>query len=570
MSKVRGSRGGALGVMAMQGDERDGPGERARALCEACGRELVERKRAEEQAKRFVALVEHSSDLIAMAALSGEILFVNQAGRNLLGIEPHDALSLEMFHTEEGMKRAALLQAQGHWEGEGVLRHLRTGALIPMRVSSFLLRDADDQPIGYATVQHDLRQVRNLEHHVRQMQKMNAIGRLAAGVAHDFNNMLSIILSYGSLVLDELPADSGIRAEVDEMVGAARRAGQLTHQLLAFSRQQVLEPRIVDLNEVVGGIERLARRLLREDVTLTTSLDPSVGWVRVDVGQMEQVILNLATNARDAMPGGGSLAITTGHIVVGDTAGPTDVSLAPGRYVTLEVSDSGGGMDEVTLARVFEPFFTTKAPGAGTGLGLATVFGVVKQSGGHIAVSSRVGHGTTFTIYLPRHEEETRIGVADEGSVRPASRAGGGETILLVEDEARVRRLVEAILRRAGYEVIEAATVGAAVEACSRTDEKIDLLLTDVVMPRMSGPELAARFTTSRPDAKVLYVSGYMDVETMDLGLEFLRKPFTPDALLKRVRDVLDGRTALTSVPAPGQSSHSPTAASRFVPPSSS
>jgi two-component system, cell cycle sensor histidine kinase and response regulator CckA len=528
-------------------------------LFEASRRELEERRRTEEEMKRFVALVQHSSDVVAMASLSGEVLFVNEAGRTLLGVEPDDEITLEMFHTEEGMKRAAIIQAKGRWEGEGVLRHFRTGALIPTQVSSFLLRDAEGKPMGYATVQRDLRPVRALEQHMRQMQKMDAIGRLAAGVAHDFNNMLSIILSYGSLVLGDLPEDSAVRPELDEMLGAARRAGQLTHQLLAFSRQQVLEPREISLNEVVTGIERMARRLLREDVQLSTSLAEDAGLVRVDVGQIEQVILNLAVNARDAMPSGGSLEIATGHTQVEEDSTP-DPSLPPGRYVTLRVKDTGHGMDDATLARIFEPFFTTKAPGAGTGLGLATVFGVVRQSGGHISVASQPGKGTTFTIYLPRLGDHERTAEREQPPPPAAPRPDGREKILLVEDEARVRKLVEAVLRRGGYEVIEASTVSAALEICAR-DERIDLLLTDVVMPKMSGPQLAARFTASRPEAKVLYVSGYMDVEVVGLELEFLRKPFTPEALLRRVRDVLDGKPSITSAPVPGRSPRPGTAA---------
>jgi PAS domain S-box-containing protein len=369
-------------------------------LLDSCRRELEDRKRAEEQTKRFAALVQHSSDLIAMASLDGEILFINQAGRDLLGIEPGDELSLAKFHTEEGLKRGAMLQATGRWQGEGVLRHPHTGALIPTQISSFLLRDADDKPIGYATVQRDLRQVRSLEHHVRQMQKMDAIGRLAAGVAHDFNNMLAIIVGYGAVVNAGLPEGSALRPEVDEMIAAARRAGELTKQLLAFGRQQVLDPRVVSLNDVVSGIEGMARRLVARDVAFETVLDPAVRPVRVDVGQMEQVLFNLIANARDAMPNGGSLTVTTGMAEIGDSPG-ADPTVLPGRYVTLQVRDTGIGMDEPTLGRLFEPFFTTKGPGAGTGLGLATAFGVVKQSGGHIAASSRPGQGTTFTIYLP-------------------------------------------------------------------------------------------------------------------------------------------------------------------------
>jgi two-component system cell cycle sensor histidine kinase/response regulator CckA len=518
-------------------------------LLDTLQRELEERKRAEAETGRFVALVEHSSDFIAMAGLDGNVLFVNGAGRRMLGIEPNDAVPrLEQFHTAEGMKRAPIIQAQGRWEGEGELRHSRTGVLIPTSVSSFLMRDADGAPMGFATIQRDLREVRRMEQHMRQLQKMEAIGRLAAGVAHDFNNMLSVILSYGSLVMEALPASSTVRAEVEEMVSAGRRASQLTQQLLAFSRQQVLELRVASLNTIVSGMERMARRLLREDIQLTTALDPGIGSIKVDVGQMEQVILNLAVNARDAMPDGGTLTISTGSAVVHDPPA-ADPSVPAGPYVTLQVSDTGTGMDDATLGRVFEPFFTTKAQGSGTGLGLATVFGVVKQSGGHIAVTSHVGKGTSFTIYLPRHEEPGRVAASEPAAARAARANGGKETILIVEDEAQVRKLMDGILTRAGYKVVSAPNVTAALRSATELEGRIDLLLTDVVMPKMNGPQLAQRFASLRPNAKVLYVSGYMDVQIMALGLEFLRKPFTPDALLERVRQVLDGATVPAGPP---------------------
>jgi signal transduction histidine kinase len=254
--------------------------------------------------------------------------------------------------------------------------------------------------MGYATVQRDLRHVRMLEQHVQRMQKMEATGRVAVGMAHDFNNMLSVIMGYGSVVRAGLPEGSELRGEIDELLEAARRAGALTKQLLAFGRQQVLDPRVVDLNDVVAGVEGMARRLLRADIRLETALERGIGAVRVDVGQMEQVLLNLAANARDAMPSGGSLTVSTGQVTVGESP-DAELSVPPGDYVTLQVKDTGIGMDDATLGRLFEPFFTTKPPGAGTGLGLATAFGVVRQSGGHITVSSRAGQGSAFTIYLP-------------------------------------------------------------------------------------------------------------------------------------------------------------------------
>ncbi len=386
--------------MAADGEGSQGPTRHVHTheLCDACRAEAEERHQTDQRAKRFAALVENSRDFLAMASLTGEVLFVNKAGRELLGIQDFDGLPLERFHTEDGMKRAAIIREKGWWEGEGELRHFRTGELIPTQVTSFLLRDADGQPVGFATVQRDLRPARQLDRHVLQAQKLETTGRLAAGVVHDFNNMLSVILGYGALIRRSLPEESALRGEVDEMLGAARRAGQLTKQLLVFSRPQTGEPTVVSLNDVVTGIDGMARRLLGSNVTLVTQLDPAAGWVQVDIGKMEQVILNITANARDAMPGGGTVTIATGQIVVG---GEADGALPTGRYAVLRVTDTGTGMDEATMQRVFEPFFTTKEPGSGTGLGLSTVLAVVKQSGGQVTVSSRPGEGTTFSIFLP-------------------------------------------------------------------------------------------------------------------------------------------------------------------------
>jgi PAS domain S-box-containing protein len=383
-----------------EGNQRPTAHAHTHELCDACRAEAEERLLTELRAKRFAALVENSRDFLAMASLTGEILFVNKAGRELLGIQDFDGLPLERFHTEEGMKRAAIIREKGWWEGEGELRHFRTGELIPTQITSFLLRDPDGTPVGFATVQRDLRPARQLDKHVLQAQKLETTGRLAAGVVHDFNNMLSVILGYGALIRRSLPEESALRGEVDEMLGAARRAGQLTKQLLVFSRPQSEESSVVSLNEVVTGIDGMARRLVGSTVTVVANLDPAAGWVQVDVGQIEQVILNIVTNARDAMPKGGTLTMATSQVVIGGEPG-AEGALPTGRYAVLRVTDTGSGMDEATMQRVFEPFFTTKAPGAGTGLGLSTVLGVVKQSGGHVAVQSRPGQGTTFSIFLP-------------------------------------------------------------------------------------------------------------------------------------------------------------------------
>lgn len=361
---------------------------------ESLHRDLEERWRAETQAKHFVALVQHSSDFIAMAELGGRVLFINDAGRRLLGLDLDLDLSqlrLTDFHTDEGMKRAAVIQAQGHWQGEGHLRHSKTGELIETSINSFLLKSPGGEPFGYATVQRDIRERKKLEAHLRHAQRMEAVGRLAGGIAHDFNNVLSVVLGCSALLLDDPSLDAATRSALDDIQTAAQGGARLTRQLLAFSRQQVLEPRVVDLNDVLSGIEKMTRRLLGRAIELRVLACENLGKVKIDVGQIEQVVLNLVLNARDAMPRGGVLTIATSNESTerGEPGG-----------VKLVVSDTGTGMDEGTRQHLFEPFFTTKSKG--TGLGLATVFGIVEQSGGSISVSSEMGRGTTFSILLPR------------------------------------------------------------------------------------------------------------------------------------------------------------------------
>ena len=373
-------------------------------LLESRQREIDERKHAEEQARRFEALIQHSGEFISMASLDGRVLFINEAGRKLLGIaQDADVTLFELptFLSAEGLKRADVLRTHGRYQGPGQLRHLLTGELIDTQASSFSVRDARGEPFAFATVQHDMREMKSLEAHIRQTQRLEALGRLAGEVAHDFNNILSVILSYSTILLDELAPGSAAGEDVREIHAAGERAARLTRQLLAFSRRQHLEPRIVDLNEVVSGIEKMIRRLLGEEIALELALCASLGRVLVDVGQIEQVLLNLALNARDAMPSGGVLTIATENALAPVELAADEALPA----VTLRVTDTGSGMDEVTRQRAFEPFFTTKAKGQGTGLGLATVFGVVEQSGGHISLESEVGQGATFVITLPRCDD---------------------------------------------------------------------------------------------------------------------------------------------------------------------
>jgi two-component system cell cycle sensor histidine kinase/response regulator CckA len=380
--------------------------------------------------------------------------------------------------------------------------------------------------------------LRKSEEQLRQSQKMEATGRLAGGIAHDFNNLLSVILSYSNVLLGDLPPDSSVRADIEEIRHAGERAAALTRQLLAFSRQQVLEPSVVDLNGIVAGMDKMLGRMIGEDVELRVVPAADLGKIKVDPGQIEQVIMNLAVNARDAMPRGGTLTLETANIELDAAYASDHMGVAPGPHVMLAVTDSGIGMDRATQARIFEPFFTTKQ--RGTGLGLSTTFGIVKQSGGHLFVYSEPGRGSTFKIYFPRSGGD----VAAPRKPRGRLPVSGSETILLVEDEAQVRAITRIILTRSGYKVLEAQDPADALALCGRFADTIHLLLTDLVMPKMNGRELAEKLSPQRPGMRVLYMSGYthdtvVHHGALEASISFLQKPFTPDSLMWKVREVL-------------------------------
>jgi two-component system cell cycle sensor histidine kinase/response regulator CckA len=392
-------------------------------------------------------------------------------------------------------------------------------------------------------VLNDVTALRKTEEQLRQSQKMEAVGRLAGGVAHDFNNVLSVILSYSEMLMANLKPGDAMRDDLEEIGKAGKRAAELTRQLLMFSRQQVLEPKVLDLNDVLTSMDKMLQRILGADVDLVSLPSQPLGRVRIDPSSVEQVIMNLVVNARDAMPTGGKLTMETGNVVLDQAYARDHLGVAPGPHVMLAVTDTGTGMDKSTLARIFEPFFTTKASGKGTGLGLSTVFGIVQQSGGSIWVYSEPGKGTTFKVYLPRVDSAVEV----IRSIDPPATLRGTETILLVEDDDQVRAVARGILGRNGYDVIEARNAGEALLHSERHPGLIHLLLTDVVMPQMSGPELAKRLASARPLMKLLCMSGYTDDSIVRHGvlearMAYVQKPITPETLTKKVREVLDAK----------------------------
>lgn len=399
--------------------------------------------------------------------------------------------------------------------------------------------------VGVVVLSIDITEELRLESQFRHAQKMEAVGRLAGSVAHDFNNFLSVILGYSTILLDDLKPVDPMREDIEAMKKAGEKAAELTSQLLTFSRKQPLAPRTTDLNEIVRGSEKMLRRLLGEDIEFVTRLDRELARVRVDPSQIDQVLMNLAVNARDAMPGGGKLTVETKNVVLDEAYSTQHFGVTPGPRAMLAVSDTGAGMDAATQARIFEPFFTTKDKGKGTGLGLATVFGIMQQSGGNIWVYSEPGAGTTFRLYFPPSAESSPSRVGEPLEPATPATLGGVETILLVEDQDDVRKVALQILQRYGYHVIEARNAGEAWLACERYKRTIHLLLTDVVMPQMGGRELAERLAKLRPDMRVLYMSGYTENTIvhhgiLDSDIAYLQKPIVPEALARRVRAVLD------------------------------
>ncbi len=533
-------------------------------------RDMTEQERAQEALRnaegRFRTLVEQLPAItyIAEPGPEGHWEYVSPQIETLMGYSAQEWIGLastwwNRVHPDD---RERVAESEKEFERTGKpLRQeyrmiARDGHVLWFRDEAVLLRRDADRPPLMQGVLHDITDQKRLEDQLRQAQKMEAVGRLAGGVAHDFNNLLMVIQGHTSLLGERLQEGSAERRSVDQIQKSSERAAALTRQLLAFSRMQVMQPRVLDLNGVVADMGKMLRRVIGEHIELILRYDSGLGRVKADPGQIEQVLLNLVVNARDAMPSGGKLVIETCNLSIDEAAARRISSLQPGSYVVLSVSDTGVGMDPDTQSHIFEPFFTTKEQGKGTGLGLATVYGIVQQSGGHITVYTQPGQGATFRLYFPRVEEP-----ADRGSgVRPRPKMPkGSETILLVEDETEVRELAREALRRGGYAVLEAPDGAGALKVAEAFTGMIHLLLTDVVMPRMGGPDLAARLLEMRPGLKVLYMSGYSEFMSAGHGeigplTYFLQKPFSLESLGRKVREVLDEVSVNTEsprVPAP-------------------
>ncbi len=509
-----------------------------------------ERKRADsalrESEARFKRLVEPNIIGIIVADTRGSITEANDAFLKMVGYAREelplrwDEMTPPEYRPgdEEVIERLKVSDIIAPFEKEYIRKD---GSRVPVLIGGSLLESSRDDCICFVI---DLTERKRLERQLHQSQKMEAIGRLAGGVAHDFNNLLTAITGYSDLLLMRLSDTDPQHSSLQEIKNAGDRAAALTRRLLVFSHKQVLQPKVLDLGETIASSVEMLRRLIGERVELVTVLDPNLGRVKADPAQMEEVIMNLATNARDAMPEGGKLIIEAANIYLDEAYGRSEFGTGPGHYVMLSVADTGCGMDEETRSHLFEPFFTTKEKGKGTGLGLSTVYGIVKQSGGHIKAYSETGIGTTFKIFLPRVEGEAdslRVRASGDEMLR------GSETVLLVEDEEIVRRLARNILDAGGYRVLEAADAAEALEICERCEDQIDLMLTDVVMPRMNGFKLAERATILRPAMKVLYMSGYTGNALFNEGVAqnevaFLQKPFTAYDLTYKLREVLDGR----------------------------
>jgi PAS domain S-box-containing protein len=495
------------------------------------------------------SITENSPDAIITTDGRGRVTYFSRGAEAMFGYSAEEMIGTSVADLYPGGREEAR-SIKRRLDQDGLLRNYETGfrakdgRRVEISASISVLRDANGAAVGTLGLLKDIAERRGLEEQLRQSQKMDAIGRLAGGIAHDFNNLLTVIAGRAQLILSRLRPEEPIYRDATLVRTTADRAAALTQQLLAFSRKQVLQPQVLDLNRVTTAMEPMLGRLIGEDIDLTVVPAPDLGRVKTDPGQIEQVIVNLVVNSRDAMPQGGRITVETANVDLDEAYASRHVSVPAGEYVMLAVSDTGAGMDEATRSRVFEPFFTTKEPGKGTGLGLATVYGIVKQSGGDIRLYSEVGAGTTFKIYLPRVVEA--VSPPDPGAGLAATMPRGDETVLLVEDEPEVRDLAREILEGSGYRVLQACDAQDAVLMAERHAGPIHLLLTDVIMPRESGRALVERLRPLRPEMQVLYMSGYTNEAivrhgVLDPDTQFIQKPFSPAGLGHKVRAALDG-----------------------------
>jgi two-component system, cell cycle sensor histidine kinase and response regulator CckA len=511
--------------------------------------DITNLKKAEEEVRRseadFRSLMQDAPYGIYRVTEEGRLLHVNPALVRMLGYTSEADL-LQRNVTEiyrDPRVRARLIHnedfrgAEAEWkrkDGQTITVHLTARAV------------SKNGSVAYFEVfAEDITERRSLERQLLQSQKMDAIGRLAGGIAHDFNNLLGVILGHSEIMEEQMGHDRKMRKSAEAIRSAAERAAALTMQLLAFSRKQIVEPKVIDLNAALKEMQKLVRRVVDEDIEVVLKLDRALGHVRIDPGQFDQIIMNLVVNARDAMPDGGKLILQTANFELDEMYVKQHLGAKPGSYVMFSVSDTGTGMDEATLSHIFEPFFTTKETGKGTGLGLSTVYGIVKQANGYLMAYSEPGHGTIMKIFLPRAHKDSLV---DEPVAAAKAIPRGTETILLVEDETALRELTRSILEDSGYKVLEARNSEEATEMARDTQSKIDLLLTDVVMPGVSGNELAKRLSAVRSDLKVLYMSGYTDDVVAHKGVlaegtVLIQKPFTKKGLLSKVRQSLDERS---------------------------
>jgi len=510
-------------------------------------RDITDRKKTEGEASMLAQALKCISECVTVTDLKNNIIFVNDAFLAKYGYERHELIGkpISIVRAQgiqnENVEEILPQSVNGGWKGE-VLNKRKDGVEFPIHLSTSVINDASGYPLALIGVATDISDRKRLETQLQQSQKLEAIGKLAGGIAHDFNNLLTVIQGYSDLIISKISVNDPIHNQVRQINEAANRAESLTRQLLAFSRKQIMKPRVIDLNNLIHEMEDMLKRLIGADIKFIINLSSDLGKIKADSGQIEQVIMNLVVNARDAMQNGGTLTIETINTMLDQNFKNTYPEVVIGNYVQLQISDTGFGMDKETQAHIFEPFFTTKEKGEGTGLGLATVYGIIKQSGGYIYVKSEMTKGTIFNLYFPRvdepldSEEKTRI--ADTNLY-------GNETVLVVEDQDEVRHLIIDALKVYGYNVLEAPHGGSALLTCEKYDGNVDLIISDIVMPQMNGQELVERLLPLQPNMKVLFISGYSEEifsgrNVLDPGMLYVQKPFTPVELLGKVRHVLD------------------------------